>query len=173
MGVCKEVAVETPLNSAIVRFTGKPSKGSADEVAAKQKRDASKRNTILASKECPTHIRAKWDQLCKQRTKGKNSEKSMFTSILLRDSGQWTDMYWQASAEESHGYNSKRGGRWILRSKAEQDCGGGKAGAEEIDKAIAAGIYQVRTVFAGKGPDGKPIKVAFNRSDNQWWWCWW
>ena len=150
----------TRASSVLSKFGGKSAgRTSATDSQVEQKREASKRNNILNSSSCPQHVKDKWDEICKLG-KGKNQAKGNFTAVLIKDQGQWTDAYWQASVSETHERKTTNTSEWMLKSKALTDHGGGQVGAAAIDEAVAAGIYEERVVFQGKDTFGKPIKLA-------------
>lgn len=89
----------------------------------------------------------------------KNKAKAEFTMMLFADKGKWEDSYWEAATEDTHAVTAGSSKTWILRSKAETEHGGGERGKQDIDNAVAAGIYQERTIFQGRDKEGKVISV--------------
>ena len=132
-------------SSAIALFHG-AKRASTDDVDKldQQKRDASKRNTLL--KQAPTHIRDKWQAICDMNPKdgNKNALKTEFTKKIIDDAGEWQDSYWMVNAREEISTRDREARRWVILAKAIAEHGGGEAGKVAIDDALKAGLYTTR-----------------------------
>ena len=90
-----------------------------------QKRDASRRNAILAASSTPQAVKDKWAAILAITQRGKkNAAKAEFTELISRDAGQWQHAYWQAATIDSHSATCGTDRVWMLRSKAETEHGG-------------------------------------------------
>eukprot|EP00974_Lingulodinium_polyedra_P108946 10544030-Lingulodinium_polyedra.AAC.1 len=94
-----------------------------------QKKQAYERNKALLA--APQHVRDKWNAICtlKGRDRAKNSEKTKFTQMLLKDC-KFEDVYWQTTVEDTFTRSNREKDHWLLRAKANTQHGGGKEGAE-------------------------------------------
>ena len=143
----------------MARFKGKgPNKTASGSDEGNQyadqtqnKRDASKRKSVLAK--APEHIRAKWEATCalRGRDRDKNAQKSKFTEVLLRDA-KFQDVYWQTEVTDKYSRKHTDREQWVIRAVANTRCGGGKDGAAAVQDAVDAGVWLSRvTKKKGRG----------------------
>ena len=125
----------------------------ATEKQAQQKRDAAKRDRLLAT--APAHVKEKWAVICgiKGRDHAKNQKKAEFLQKLFGDNS-FQDCYWQQTVTDTYVKSHGGKGKWILRAKADTDHGGGDAGHKAVQDAIDCGKYFSRE-YKAKDKFGK------------------
>ena len=66
-------------------------------------------------------------------------EKSRFTDVILQGT-KYEDEYWQDEIVHSYTRSHDRSGLWHLRSKVDNDHGGGTSGHTAVQQSVDAGI---------------------------------
>ena len=134
------------------------------EKQAKQKRQASHRNTLI--KKAPEHVQQKWAAICalKGRDRAKNEKKQEFLQVLLKDPS-YQDNYWQLSVMDRYTVRSATQGRWVMREKAEQEHGGGSTGRTAIDNGIKCGIFEEKFITGSDGTQISQVKMVEDTED--------
>ena len=116
----------------------------ASEKQAEQKRQAAKRDRILAR--APDHVKAKWDSILqvKGRDHGKNMLKAKYMEALFAANGSYTDVYWEQSVTDKYIKKQSRDLNWMLRSRAEVLHGGGQLAKRRSRRPSTAACTSAR-----------------------------
>ena len=77
---------------------------------------------------------------------------------LLFANQSFQDCYWQQSVADKYVKSQGVKSKWILRSKADTEHGGGTAGRDAVQQAIDVGLYQART-YKAKDKHGKLVDI--------------